>query len=58
MKRLFGTDGIRAVAGKAPLDPATVRTFGAALGRVVSSDAPRKKRRGSMTGLAEINASV
>ena len=44
MKRLFGTDGIRAVAGKAPLDPATVRTFGAALGRVVSSDASRLAR--------------
>jgi len=44
MKRLFGTDGIRAVAGKAPLDPATVRTFGAALGRVVSSDASRVAR--------------
>ena len=30
-KRLFGTDGIRAVAGEEPLDPATVRRFGAAL---------------------------
>jgi len=31
MKRLFGTDGIRGVAGQAPLDAATVRRFGAAL---------------------------
>jgi phosphoglucosamine mutase len=44
MKRLFGTDGIRAVAGKAPLDPATVRTFGAALSRVISTDASHAAR--------------
>ncbi len=31
MKRLFGTDGIRGVAGEPPLDSATVRRFGAAL---------------------------
>jgi phosphoglucosamine mutase len=31
-KRLFGTDGIRGVAGKAPLDPATVTALGVALG--------------------------
>jgi len=30
-KRLFGTDGIRAVAGEAPLDAPTVRRFGVAL---------------------------
>ena len=30
-KRLFGTDGIRAVAGDEPLDPPTVRRFGVAL---------------------------
>ncbi len=30
-KRLFGTDGIRAVAGEEPLDPVTVRRFGVAL---------------------------
>jgi len=35
MKRLFGTDGIRAVAGDAPLDPVTVRKFGAALADVL-----------------------
>ena len=44
MKRLFGTDGIRAVAGKPPLDPPTVRRFGAALGELLAEagrDAPR-----------------
>jgi phosphoglucosamine mutase len=32
-KQLFGTDGIRGVAGDYPLDPATVYAFGVALGR-------------------------
>jgi len=32
-KELFGTDGIRGVAGDYPLDPATVYAFGLALGR-------------------------
>ncbi|MGQ9916714.1 MAG: phosphoglucosamine mutase, partial [Bryobacteraceae bacterium] len=31
-RRLFGTDGIRGVAGQAPLDAQTVYFFGAALG--------------------------
>ena len=31
-KQLFGTDGIRGVAGEYPLDPATIFAFGAALG--------------------------
>ena len=35
MKRLFGTDGIRAVAGEYPLDPPTVRRFGAALAEIL-----------------------
>lgn len=35
MKRLFGTDGIRSVAGEPPLDRPTVRTFGAALADVL-----------------------
>ena len=38
MKRLFGTDGIRAVAGQPPLDPPSVRRFGAALAEVLRSD--------------------
>ncbi|PYS97062.1 MAG: hypothetical protein DMF50_02075, partial [Acidobacteria bacterium] len=33
VKRLFGTDGIRGVAGLFPLDPATVSAIGRALGR-------------------------
>ena len=35
MKRLFGTDGIRAVAGTPPLDPESVRKFGLALAHVL-----------------------
>ena len=31
MKKLFGTDGIRGVAGEPPLDPATVHAIGLAL---------------------------
>src|SRR5579863_283587 len=31
-KQLFGTDGIRGVAGEPPLDPGTVHAFGMALG--------------------------
>ena len=31
MRKLFGTDGIRGVAGEFPLDDATVRTIGRAL---------------------------
>jgi phosphoglucosamine mutase len=38
MKRLFGTDGIRAVAGEPPLDPSGVRKFGAALAEVLQAD--------------------
>ena len=33
MKKLFGTDGIRAVAGQSPLDPATVHAIGLALAK-------------------------
>jgi phosphoglucosamine mutase len=36
-KQLFGTDGIRGVAGEYPLDPATVYAFGVALGRDLSA---------------------
>ncbi|HMF91567.1 MAG TPA: phosphoglucosamine mutase, partial [Candidatus Angelobacter sp.] len=32
MKKLFGTDGIRGVAGEYPLDTKTVRAIGRALG--------------------------
>ena len=36
-KQLFGTDGIRGVAGEAPLDPATVYALGVSLGRETAS---------------------
>ena len=36
-KELFGTDGIRGVAGRYPLDPATVYAFGLALGDDVNA---------------------
>jgi phosphoglucosamine mutase len=38
-KQLFGTDGIRGVAGEYPLDPATVFAFGVALGKDVAKHA-------------------
>jgi phosphoglucosamine mutase len=37
MKKLFGTDGIRAVAGQAPLDSATVYAIGLALAQILSA---------------------
>ncbi len=42
MKKLFGTDGIRAVAGQSPLDPATVHAIGLALAHTLrkTSEAP------------------
>src|SRR5262249_36767321 len=33
-KKLFGTDGIRGIAGQYPLDPQTTHAFGMALGAV------------------------
>ncbi len=36
-RKLFGTDGIRGVAGEYPLDPTTVRATGSALGKWVIS---------------------
>ncbi len=44
MKRLFGTDGIRGVAGEPPLDPATVRTFGIALAAVLAKETNHSPR--------------
>jgi phosphoglucosamine mutase len=37
VKRLFGTDGIRGVAGSFPLDPETVTRIGEALGRSLAA---------------------
>ena len=39
-QRLFGTDGIRGVAGAAPLDPPTVARVGGALVRALGVDRP------------------
>lgn len=36
-RKLFGTDGIRGVAGEFPLDPVTVYCVGAALGGFLSA---------------------
>lgn len=43
MRRLFGTDGIRGVAGEAPLDRRTIFAAGTALGQLLCKDfsAPR-----------------
>ena len=39
-RKLFGTDGIRAVAGEYPLDPVTVHAAGAALGQWIVATQP------------------
>jgi phosphoglucosamine mutase len=39
--RLFGTDGVRGVAGRYPLDPPTVRRLGAALVRALTNPESR-----------------
>lgn len=43
MRRLFGTDGIRGVAGEFPLDDATVRSIGRALGRRLATQYPEPR---------------
>jgi phosphoglucosamine mutase len=40
MRKLFGTDGIRAVAGEAPLDPPTIFATGLALASTLKKDYP------------------
>lgn len=44
MKRLFGTDGIRGVAGEFPLDAATVRMIGTSLSRQFEAKLGRAPR--------------
>ena len=39
-RALFGTDGIRGVAGQPPLDPKTAQAVGAALGRWITESKP------------------
>ena len=43
MRKLFGTDGIRAVAGVAPLDPTTVYAIGIALGHSLKATFPHPR---------------
>ena len=43
MRKLFGTDGIRAVAGEAPLDPATIFATGLALASSLKSLYPQPR---------------
>lgn len=45
MRKLFGTDGIRAVAGESPLDPRTIYAVGQALAAKLSADSPGKAVR-------------
>jgi phosphoglucosamine mutase len=40
MKKLFGTDGIRGVAGQSPLDPATIYAVGLALAHHLKPEKP------------------
>ncbi len=40
MKKLFGTDGIRGIAGQPPLDPATVYAIGVALAHSLKANIP------------------
>lgn len=42
MKRLFGTDGIRAEAGSYPLDPRTITRVGGALARILGERHPER----------------
>ena len=43
MRKLFGTDGIRAVAGQSPLDPRTIHAVGVALAHHVASPGVQPK---------------
>ena len=43
-RKLFGTDGIRAVAGQAPLDPTTIYACGLALGHSLRKEGKETPR--------------
>lgn len=43
MRKLFGTDGIRAVAGQAPLDPRTIHAVGVALAHHIAAPGVQPK---------------
>ncbi|MGB6743525.1 MAG: phosphoglucosamine mutase, partial [Terracidiphilus sp.] len=42
-RKLFGTDGIRAVAGESPLDPTTIYAVGLALAHSLRRTAPQPR---------------
>jgi phosphoglucosamine mutase len=42
-RKLFGTDGIRAIAGEVPLDPTTIYAVGLALAHTLRKTAPRHR---------------
>jgi phosphoglucosamine mutase len=44
-RRYFGTDGIRGVAGEAPLDPGTLVLLGKAVARIFMNDAGSRRAR-------------
>ena len=45
-RKLFGTDGIRAVAGETPLDPVTIFAVGLALGHSLKAAAAGRASAG------------
>ena len=51
MKKLFGTDGIRAVAGQAPLDAATVYAIGLALARTLGAKTTKTAKPRVLLGM-------
>jgi phosphoglucosamine mutase len=50
-KQLFGTDGIRGVAGEPPLDPATVYACGIALGKDLQTKCTDRERPEAVLGM-------
>ncbi len=53
-RALFGTDGIRGVAGQPPLDPATAQAVGGALGRWVIESNIESKIESKETGFEQV----
>jgi hypothetical protein len=49
-RQLFGTDGIRAVAGESPLDPTTIYAVGLALGHSLQRQTQRREPKPSSSG--------
>ena len=48
MRKLFGTDGIRAVAGQSPLDPRTIYAVGVALAHHVAQAGAQPRMEGEI----------